>query len=215
MAYERDRDHVTRGPGAIAAADHVSSALQRRRIRIAHATKTRDRRMAAVADGALGALGLMPVLRLEPRGGISPRPPRMPPPPPTTVIMTGPPAPTMPPSIPVSLPPPLLTPPSMLPPVSAPPPAPVATPPPPVVSPPFAPPPSSSGSTSTASSGSGPPSVLVTGGPGSTVNVQPLPDTPSDSDVTGTGQSNTVRNVLLIGGGIALAYLLLRKRGST
>lgn len=52
--YERDPDHVTRGVGAIAAADHVSPARHRRRVQVGRDLRRRDRAMSAIAHGALG-----------------------------------------------------------------------------------------------------------------------------------------------------------------
>lgn len=54
MPYERDPDYMTRGVGAIAAADHVSPARHRRRVKVGRALRRRDRAMAAIAQGALG-----------------------------------------------------------------------------------------------------------------------------------------------------------------
>lgn len=58
MAYERDTDHATRGVGAIAAADSVSVARQRRRVQVGRATRLRDQHMAGIAMGALSIKGL-------------------------------------------------------------------------------------------------------------------------------------------------------------
>jgi hypothetical protein len=54
MAYMRDHDHATRGVRAIASADG-SPARQVRRLRMAQATGARDRAMARITRGALGA----------------------------------------------------------------------------------------------------------------------------------------------------------------
>lgn len=53
MAYTRDSDYMTRGVGAIAAADHLRTRRDRR-VRVAAATQARDRALGAVARGALG-----------------------------------------------------------------------------------------------------------------------------------------------------------------
>lgn len=53
MSYGRDRDHQTRGAGAIAALDH-RRARQQQLVRMARATGARDRAMASVTRGALG-----------------------------------------------------------------------------------------------------------------------------------------------------------------
>lgn len=62
MAYQRDADRSTRGPGAIAAWDRSSGVpgkvRRQRRIDGARATRRRDRVMAAVAGGALGRINL-------------------------------------------------------------------------------------------------------------------------------------------------------------
>jgi len=54
MSYERDRDRVTRGVGAIAALDHVMPERQRRRVEVGRRLRRRDRAMSAVSRGALG-----------------------------------------------------------------------------------------------------------------------------------------------------------------
>lgn len=56
MAYERDLDSVTRGVGAIAAADHVSRTRHRRRVAVGRALRQRDRQMSNIARGSLGAI---------------------------------------------------------------------------------------------------------------------------------------------------------------
>lgn len=55
MSYMRDRDHMTRGVGAIAATD-ANPAHQRARVQRSRATQARDRAMAAVSRGALGVI---------------------------------------------------------------------------------------------------------------------------------------------------------------
>jgi len=60
MAYERDTDRRTRGAGAIAAADLSAQHRQHARVSVGHATRRRDRAMAAVANGALGAISRDP-----------------------------------------------------------------------------------------------------------------------------------------------------------
>lgn len=62
MSYQRDRDRVTRGVGAIAAMDHAMPARARMRQRSALATHRRDRAMAKVAQGALGLVPLIATL---------------------------------------------------------------------------------------------------------------------------------------------------------
>lgn len=59
MSYEQDDDRVTRGVGAIAAADKVSPGRYRRRIETGIATRKRDRAMAAVANGALSGTSVL------------------------------------------------------------------------------------------------------------------------------------------------------------
>lgn len=56
MGYERDPDHATRGPGAIAALDRPGSVRAQKRAIAARATIVRDRKMSAVARGALGRI---------------------------------------------------------------------------------------------------------------------------------------------------------------
>lgn len=56
MSYQKDRDALTRGAGAIAAADMVARARQGRRQAIGAGTQQRDRAMAAIARGSLGAV---------------------------------------------------------------------------------------------------------------------------------------------------------------
>ena len=64
MAYEQDDDRVTRGVGAIAAADKVSPGRYRRRIETGIATRKRDRAMAAITNGALSGTSIArPVLK--------------------------------------------------------------------------------------------------------------------------------------------------------
>lgn len=58
MSYERDTDKRTRGAGAIAAVDMVSAARHRRRVDVGRRTRQRDRAMAAITNGALGAIAL-------------------------------------------------------------------------------------------------------------------------------------------------------------
>lgn len=55
MSYIRDPDRATRGVRAIASADN-SPARQARRLRMAQATRARDRVMASIARGSLGAV---------------------------------------------------------------------------------------------------------------------------------------------------------------
>ncbi len=56
MAYTRDKDRTTRGVGAIASLDHALPERQRMRRRVLEDTQRRDRAMAAVTRGALGAV---------------------------------------------------------------------------------------------------------------------------------------------------------------
>jgi hypothetical protein len=80
MSYERDPDSVTRGVGAIASLDHTNARQYQNRLARMRAMRVRDRKMAAVAMGALGAT---PGSRMAPRvsaGGT--RGPGAPPPPP-------------------------------------------------------------------------------------------------------------------------------------
>lgn len=216
MAYERDPDHMTRGVGAIAAADHVSPDRHRRRIAVGQATRRRDRAMAAVAMGALGTVGARssnaivrePVRTARTPGGAPPPPPR--PPTPSGPVQTT--FPAVPPSVPL--------PPSMWP--TTPPAAtqgtPVQSPPhpidplplPPVVPlPPVAVPAPVTGPRTV---GTGPALVTKTA-PVATVGgggaLSPLPAIP---DIDGGDTDNTVRNVA-IGAGVAVAaYLLFRRR---
>jgi uncharacterized membrane protein YgcG len=60
MAYERDTDRRTRGAGAIAAADLSAGHRQHARVGVGRATRQRDLAMAAVANGALGAVSRDP-----------------------------------------------------------------------------------------------------------------------------------------------------------
>jgi hypothetical protein len=60
MSYERDTDRRTRGAGAIAAADLSAQNRQIARVNVGRATRQRDRAMAAVANGALGAISRDP-----------------------------------------------------------------------------------------------------------------------------------------------------------
>ncbi len=53
MSYTRDRDWATRGVRAIASADN-SPTRQAQRLRMAQATRARDRAMASITRGALG-----------------------------------------------------------------------------------------------------------------------------------------------------------------
>lgn len=56
MAYTKDPDHATRGPGAIAALDRNSGPRWRKRIAAAQASRRRDLAMSAIAQGALGRI---------------------------------------------------------------------------------------------------------------------------------------------------------------
>jgi hypothetical protein len=58
MSYERDTDNVTRGVGAIAAADHVSPDRHKRRVQAGRDLRRRDHAMSSIAQGALGMTSL-------------------------------------------------------------------------------------------------------------------------------------------------------------
>lgn len=240
MSYHRDKDAPTRGAGAIAAADMVSRARQVRRRQVAIATSARDREMAAVANGALGLVSTAslrdrrtptrtptPIINKAPTTG-------------TTIhVLTGaggpnstwngynagtassapplirlPPAPGTPsndPSRGTTLSRDDVRAPVQSPPIIA-----VPTPPivPPVPSKPTtAPAPTtSSGSSTITVSGGGSPAGI----PSTMVQSPPImaPRTSPIDPVTGasTGMSDTTRNVLLIGGGIAAAWFLFGRK---
>jgi len=56
MAYTKDPDRATRGPGAIAALDRQGGPRWRQRVANAQASRRRDIAMAAIAQGALGRI---------------------------------------------------------------------------------------------------------------------------------------------------------------
>lgn len=229
MSYMRDRDALTRGVGAIAATDG-SAARRHQRAQMARATGARDRAMSAISRGAMGAIeyaqqvrsgptyalgalaampaptGLMANLaksipamsRLLPATAVAPTVTMVPLPPPGS------------PGIAVASLPVTMTPPTPAP-----------------------------GSAPTMTMYPGGASSPVTGTPSDTGVLMgqsqssstmafpdPLPDNIADSGPsppilgpnTGTGipaassSSNTVRNVLIVGGVAAAAYLFLRRR---
>lgn len=239
MSYHRDKDGPTRGAGAIAAADMVSRARQIRRRQVAAATSARDREMAAVANGALGLVSTAslrdrrnpmrptPIVTKTPTTG-------------TTIhVLTG----TRGPSstwngynagTASSAPPLIRLPPApgtrsndpsrgttlsrddIRPPVQSPPI--IAVPTKPTIVPPTAPTPTTTSAPTSSSGGT----VTVTGGgspagiPNTMVQSPPIMApriSPIDPITGASGMSDTTRNVLLIGGGLAAAWFLFgRKR---
>lgn len=239
MSYHRDKDAPTRGVGAIAAADMVSRARQVQRRQVAIATSARDRQMAAVANGALGLVSTA-ALR-DRRNPMRPTPIPTKPPTTGTVIhvLTGtrgpnstwngynagtassapplirlPPAPGTPSNDPARGT--TLSRDDVRAPVQSPPIIAVPTPPivPPVASTPTttsAPTTSSGSSTITVSGGGSPagiPSTMVQSPPIMAPRISPI------DPVTGgaPGMSDTTRNVLLIGGGLAAAWFLFGRK---
>lgn len=196
MAYTRDPDYMTRGVGAIASADG-SPARQRRHARVVQATQARDRVMANVARGSLGASASSRMTawtwRPAPPPLKIPNPLQSPKPPMPVLVL--------PPVISdVSASHPLL-----IDPVYTPPPAAAPAPMPPV---------RSGGAASSSGSGSGGTGVAM-GPPSATVAIPPIPilDDSSAAPLPVAAPDNTMRNVLIAGGAAVAAYLLFfRKR---
>jgi hypothetical protein len=196
MPYERDPDHMTRGVGAIAAADHVSSARHRRRVQIGRDLRRRDRAMSAIAQGALGMVvagdqastttPYKPALRLPARG--------------TLVHATIPVMPGL-----ILQKPPSPAPPMTTPPIIAPVPPVVALP--PVVTPLPAPLPATIRvAPVTVSSGITPPIRASSTFPSIIATAPTMTEVPTDQD-------HSTRNVVLLAAGAgALAYFLFFRR---
>lgn len=220
MAYARDRDHLSRGVGAIAAVDNVSPRARARKLAIARATMVRDRKLVALS-GDHRASGVSSTSKassskrtagtVDHRTGAKSPAPGAPPAaaapgtygPAATFTDGPPPAKTPYPGMPrrsVTVEPPVGTPP-----------APRTT-----STPPTSSAPTPSPTTITVSGGSGGSSSTSTpttkptttaGGAPSTIS---LPDIPESEAGAESGVST--RTLLIAGGGIALvAYLLLRK----
>jgi hypothetical protein len=210
MGYERDRDHATRGPGAIAALDQTTGPRAARRVQAARATLERDRKMAAIERGALGRVDFR-ARGLDRRAGgggrVTPPRPAAPWRPLVTAgnVLTGirvaPPATSNPtaPQPPLAMPPP---------PPLPPPPAPIAET--PIT--PMAPLPPVSAPSRTGSSGGGGGGVMPTGGTKIAPRIDPVavdvPDVPES-----TPSQFSVGTAVVIGGAVIAAALLLRKRG--
>lgn len=206
MGYERDRDHATRGPGAIAALDRTSGPRYQRRQAAAQASVRRDRAMSAIERGALGRIDLRTEGRPTPGTGITKSPPPL-------VKVAPPIAAATPPIIANPNAPQLL---KVFPIDPVPMPLPETTPaitkptlPTPGQSPPIIAPPAG---TTTIGGGTG--TVRSTGGlvpkpplpsPGTT---PPLPDIPPTAPGGGGG-----RTALLVGGAALAAYLLFFRKG--
>lgn len=218
MSYIRDPDRATRGVRAIASADN-SPARQARRLRMAQATRARDRVMASIARGSLGAViagdsgnggggGSRSTTRPGPTIGFTPGATYTsfttsanitPTPPSYTVSGVGP-APRPQPTDPGSIGP-------------APHPQPID----PVLSPPPAvSPPASSGSGGGGGGGGGSFGVAM-GPPAASPPIPVIPplDTGIPDQAAVPPADNTMRNVLIAGGAALAAYFLFfRKEGS-
>jgi len=240
MGYERDPDHATRGAGAIAALDRPGSVRAQKRIIAARATIQRDRKMAAVTMGALGRVDRESLLRG--RGSLAPAPVK-PAPAPTPVRPVAPApvtgikvAPTY--GTPIRLPTPsqIMTPfpvrvpapapmpqtrfPIVMPPIVSPPI--IALPPPATVStvttttPATATTPATTSTTTvrTTSGGmsSGAGTVSSTGGVRPGIQIGPPASMPP-LQLPQPAIDNTMRNLLLVGGGTLALILILRNRG--
>jgi hypothetical protein len=69
MAYMRDPDAASRGVGAIASVDHSQPSARAQRVQMGRALARRDRAMARIAQGALGAVDKRPTTSSSsPRG---------------------------------------------------------------------------------------------------------------------------------------------------
>jgi hypothetical protein len=217
MAYERDDDRVTRGVGAIAAADKVSPGRYRRRIESGIATRKRDRAMAAVANGALSgvpmrrSMGAVTDHRGDTGAGGSGRASTSTPntstytsspttsgaaPKPPTTFTNGRPYRPYDPSAPPAAAPPI----AVTPPIIAPTKPPIA-----VVLPPAIP-------TTVITTGTGPSTQGTSPKPPTiTTIIDPVPVSPP-IDITPT--DNTTRNLMIAGGAAITAYLLFFRRSA-
>lgn len=184
MSYERDKDRMTRGVGAIAAADH-SQARARHRAAVARGTQRRDRAMADISRGALGRVDLREGAKREGGGTTAWRPPVVvsPPPPPPMPVKVAP--------VITETPPIVMFPPSVLdlPPAPLPGQLPTLKPKPPVVS-----------------GGGGNVGISTTIETTPPFQPLPMPDVP-DYQPTTTGHGKTV---LLVGAGIAALWWLFK-----